>query len=185
MSIQVINEILDGELMEKIIKYTEDIEWKYGSKTTFNGIPFWHKKIKDYYKKIDITQWNGEDIFSQVLDTVELRYKKKFDREHSDFQVYFDARTMLQDSDYSTDSLSQENQDGRFTFMLYSAREISEDTCDMCGYTEFRTKNGIISVEPKCNRGVLFKSGIEHRCNGPATPNLLRVVLVFKLKEIN
>ena len=182
MSIQVINEILDGELMEKIVKYAEGIEWKYGAKTTYNGIPFWHKKIKDYYKKIDVTKWNDEDIFNQVLDTVELRYKKKFDRDHFDFQIYFDARTILQDSDYHNDILSDE--DERFTFMLYCTREITEDTCHISGYTNFKSKNGIICVEPLCNRGVLFKSGMEHRCNAPVTPDMLRVTLVFKLKEI-
>ena len=52
------------------------------------------------------------------------------------------------------------------------------------GYTGFSINGLIINVEPFTNRGVLFRSNIVHRGLAPQKPDILRISIAYKLKEL-
>tara|TARA_R110001606_G_scaffold34787_1_gene102141 strand:+ start:1582 stop:2121 length:540 start_codon:yes stop_codon:yes gene_type:complete len=132
------------------------------------GNAFWRMKLSD------------EKLFSErILKKIESKTNKRFTL----LDVYANGQTNGQDGSWHVD----DSQDGTYTFLLYMTyNPIIESTNynTIGGYTGFSINGLIINVEPFTNRGVLFRSNIIHRGLAPQKPNIFRISIAYKLKEI-
>ena len=171
--LKIFNEFLDrGEAYETLEYFNEDFNkgWQFtGYSQTRSPIPtFWHMKLSD------------EKLFNErIFKKIESKTNKRFTL----LDVYANGQTNGQDGTWHID----DNQDGTYTFLLYMTyNPIIESTNykTIGGYTNFDIDGLITSVEPFTNRGVLFRYNITHRGLAPQKPNILRISIAYKLKEI-
>ena len=171
--LKIFNEFLDrGEAYETLEYFNEGFNkgWQF---TGYSQAPsrrptFWHMKLSD------------EKLFNErIFKKIESKTNKRFTL----LDVYANGQTNGQDGSWHVDDI----QDGTYTFLLYMTyNPIIESTNynTIGGYTGFSINGLIINVEPFTNRGVLFRSNIIHRGLAPQKPNIFRISIAYKLKEI-
>ena len=164
--IQVVDNFLSTEELNKVLHKSENFHWRYGHSSTGNGIKFWNCDLKD------------DEFFStHIFKKIEKCFKKKFiiNRVYANGQTYgLDGAYHIDDDDIDT-----------YTFLLYISNITKENVKSFDGYTLFKKDDRIVCVEPIFNRCVLFKSNILHKGMAPSrNTNMLRISIAFKLKEI-
>ena len=171
--LRIFDDFLEARLRYDILNYfNQDFNkgWQFtGYSQARSPRPtFWHMKLSD------------EKLFSErIFKKIESKTGKRFEL----LNVYANGQTLGQDGSWHFDDM----QDGTYTFLLYMTyRPIIESTnCNTIGgYTNFKIGELITSVEPFTNRGVLFRSNIIHQGLAPQKPNILRISIAYKLKEL-
>jgi hypothetical protein len=165
--IQVVDNFLSTEELNKVLHKSENFHWRYGHSSTGNGIKFWHCNLG-----------NDEFFTTHILKKIENYFQKRFLIN----KVYANGQTYGLDGSYHTDDY----RDDCYTFLLYLTEGIDKTTVNLIdGHTIFKIDSRIMSVEPLLNRGVLFKSDILHKGMAPSrNSNVLRISVAFKLREI-
>ena len=171
--LRIFNEFLDRHEADETLEYfNKDFNkgWQFKGYSTNPDSEniFWHMKLSD------------EKLFSErIFKKIESKTGKRFELLH----VYANGQTLGQDGSWHFDSM----QDGTYTFLLYMTYSpiINSTNCNTIGgYTNFNIGELITSVEPFTNRGVLFRSNIIHQGLAPQKPNILRISIAYKLKEL-
>lgn len=164
--IQVVDNFLSTEELNKVLHKSENFHWKYGHSSKPVGIKFWNCKLND-----------DEFFKTHILKKIEKCFKKKFIIK----RVYANGQTYGLDGDYHIDDSDIDT----YTFLLYVSNITKENVNSFDGYTLFKKDNKVICVEPILNRCVLFKSNILHKAMAPSrSANMLRITIAFKLIEI-
>jgi len=164
--IQVVDNFLSTEELNKVLHKSENFHWRYGHSSTVNSIKFWHCNLG-----------NDEFFTTHILKKIEGCFKQRFiiDR------VYANGQTYGMDGAYHTD----DDDDDAYTFLMYVSDITQKNINTDDGHTLFKKDDRIVCIEPILNRGVLFKSNILHKGMSPSrSANMLRITIAFKLKEI-
>lgn len=162
--VTVYDNFLNGEDLDDVIKYMENVKWEFKGKTSSKSKRFWYVNLKD------------EQLFTEKIY---ILIQKKTTIQFELVRVMLNGQTFGQDGDYHTD----ENDPAFFTFLLYISDINRENVDKIGGYTQFKLENYIMNIEPIFNRGVLFKSNIVHRGLAPSRDSdILRISVAFKLK---
>lgn len=163
--IKIFDNFLEEDDLEKAIRIVSRSKWGFTQKSEQSeGYTFWAMDLD-----------NEPFYYNYILAKIHEITGKKFEL----LRVYANGHTYAIDGSFHTD----DSRDDCYTFLLYLSN-ITKDNVDVIGgYTDFKFKNGVHSIEPILNRGVLFNSNILHRGLGPLRqPDILRITVAFKLK---
>ena len=160
------NFITDDEIHE-INEIINNSQWIYGNCST-PGSPaiFWSITIKN-------------KIFEdKILKRIEKRMGKKFEV----LEVKVNGQTYGLDGSWHRDHVDDD--DDRYTLLIYVSEIYPYNIQTVGGYTYFRIDNNVTGIEPYRKRAVFFDARIEHKGMAPKIKNILRTSVAFRLKEI-
>ena len=169
-NIQVIDNFLKDEELDKIVNIIKKMDWVYGEVS--NGI-----ETKDTpFFKIDLS---GEKFISEELL---FKIEKQFNRKFKINRVYVNGQVFGQDGSYHID----DKDDKCYTFCLYIHKINNEDIESYGGNLLIKLMNEKkhIFIEPLFNRGVLFPSFYLHKGMAFNRYNSnMRISIAWKLQE--
>ena len=174
MSVQVADNFLDEDLINMITQTMQKCVWLHNHSSIINS---------NHHNSRKFWMMNFEhDTFLKytLLKKIESTFNKKYEI----VRMYMNGQTYGQHGSYHRDVSCQT--DNAYTFLIYCSPEITTKTVDeIGGYTHFKCKNEIITIEPLYKRAVMFDSNLEHKGCAPESYNILRQSLAIKLIEIN
>ena len=172
--INVFDDFLSPEELEKCRKILSTPNWEYGHTSTTQiannlSTPFWYMELVNY------------DFFThQIKNKIEKTLNKKYRIN----RVYANGQTLGQDGIYHQDSINEND----ITFCIYITTVPKECLPDVNGHILFqipKMENFIVGVEPLMNRAVSFPSVYYHKgttfCRYVQN---MRICVAFKLQEI-
>ena len=164
--IQVVDNFLSREELDKVLHKSCNFNWKYGNNSTRDSIHFWYCHLND-----------DEFFTTHIFQKIEKYFGKKYEIN----RVYANGQTYGLDGSYHTD----DEGDNCYTFLMYVGDINHENVNEFDGHTLFKYDKKVTSIEPILNRCVLFKSNILHKAMAPSrSANTLRISIAFKLREI-
>jgi Rps23 Pro-64 3,4-dihydroxylase Tpa1-like proline 4-hydroxylase len=168
LPIQTFPNFLDVTEFTKVKKFINGSEtWSYSGISIENkGTKFMHLDLMD------------NDYFTKYLL---VKISKLLNMNFGLQRVYANGQFLNQDGTFHTDS----EDDKDFTFLLYM-NEIDDESLDMFGgETQFKRGDGrIISIQPRTNCGLFFKSNLLHRGLAFRSTSEMRVTVAWKLSPI-
>jgi len=162
--IQKVDNFLYSNDLKKAISIVSTLKWEFNGTSNLNGSTFWNTDLMH-------VSFFSEDVFKKI--------QTRFDKNFKLLRVYANGQTYGQDGGFHID----DDRDDCFTFILYLSDIRPENVNVIGGYTEFKFKNGVHSIEPILNRCVLFDSKLLHRGLAPSRgSNILIISVAFKLQ---
>lgn len=165
MFIDVKDNFLSDEDLMTAKERIESLPWRFGQASKPNTPMFWLIDLKDEY------------FFTHViLKKINEKYCRNFEL----LRISANGQTYGLDGTFHQDDTSED----AYTFLLYLSDITPENVDVIGGFTQFRTNEQILNVEPYINRGVLFNSKIHHRGMAPSRESyILRISIAYKLIE--
>lgn len=161
--IQTFKDVLTDDELKICMKKIDANGWHYTGSSGITARKFWFMDLGD------------DNFFSEVIFD---KIKALVGRDLVAQRIYANGQTYGLDGDFHKDNCD-------FTFLLYVSPIKKFNVNTICGHTQFHIKDqeGVLSIEPIQNTGVLFDGHTLHRGTAPSRDsNMLRITVAYKCK---